>query len=267
MGGENEIDDWMLARLRQRRCEWRDAMDSVNLRTAVQISHYDMLGDIGWYQRRGGENPVIGRTVLESWTQMLQAATPHLAEDWWSLFDHSDLLAGHVITAPFESEEGDEKILLEEQYLRSFLEQARSVREMALKHMDGEPTDIVIQTAQAWKSDMALTGLTVQASDDNIKTAFGQFQSKPYWQDEEIRAQVGTLWKKKMLPQLFKWTPNQKSMITIGLNETDVLTRGAHFICTELGLASLSVYPAGEGDDAGGKARFAFPLEPGVAFN
>jgi len=28
----------------------------------------------------------------------------------------------------------------------------------------------------------------------------------------------------------------------------------------------VQVWTAGEGDDIGGKARFAFPLEPGIAY-
>jgi len=265
-GGAADIDGWMLARLRQRRIEWRDAMDAVNLRTAVQITHYDMLSDVGWYQRRGGADPEVGRRLLGSWAPMLQISTPHLAEDWWAMSGREGLLAGHVISEDFGMEDGDEAILLEEQYLRSFLEQARSVREMALRHMDGEPSEMVVQTAPDWKHDMARTGLEVQASGESIKTAFGLLQSRSYWDDDEIRAQVGDLWKRKMLPQLFRWNPSQKAMIASGLDEATVLAGSAGFICAELGLSALSVHVAGEGEDVGGKARFAFPLEPGVAF-
>ena len=80
----HSIDAWMLARLRQRLQQWSDAMDRYDLRRAVECSHYDMVKDINWYVRRGGGNAEVGRTLLESWTDMIGIATPHLAEDWWA---------------------------------------------------------------------------------------------------------------------------------------------------------------------------------------
>ena len=51
-----------------------------------------------------------------------------------------------------------------------------------------------------------------------------------------------------------------------GLDESGVINAAADFIATALDVESVVVYPVGEGEDVGGKARVAFPLEPGIAF-
>ena len=76
------IDDWLIARLKQRVVEFNQAMDNYDLRRAVEISHYELIKDINWYTRRGGNNSNIGRRVLESWTYLISVSTPHLAEEW-----------------------------------------------------------------------------------------------------------------------------------------------------------------------------------------
>ena len=82
-GNDNsEMDNWLIARLKQRVAEFNQAMDTYDLRRAVEISHYELIKDINWYTRRGGNNSTVGRTILESWTYLISVSTPHLAEEW-----------------------------------------------------------------------------------------------------------------------------------------------------------------------------------------
>ena len=55
-------------------------------------------------------------------------------------------------------------------------------------------------------------------------------------------------------------------MILSVLDESEVINSAADFIATVLEVNYVVAYPVGEGEDIGGKARFAFPLEPGIAF-
>ena len=55
-------------------------------------------------------------------------------------------------------------------------------------------------------------------------------------------------------------------MITNGASEGEILESGSQFIAASLGIENIEVYEAGTGEDAGGKAKFAQPLEPGIAF-
>ena len=51
-----------------------------------------------------------------------------------------------------------------------------------------------------------------------------------------------------------------------GFDEAAVLNANTDFLATELEVDSVDAYPVGEGEDVAGKARVAFPLEPGIAF-
>ena len=136
----------------------------------------------------------------------------------------------------------DEKLTLsEETYLKGFLDQARNVRQMAVKHMEKEPNEIIIQTSQLWKNKMARIGLEVQASGEKINLAFNKIQETNFWKDEIIRAEASKLWKKKMLPQLFKWNPSQKEMLILNLDENSILQKSAEFISDQLGLQIVQV--------------------------
>ena len=55
-------------------------------------------------------------------------------------------------------------------------------------------------------------------------------------------------------------------MITLNLDEQDILTRNAEFIAQELDLAEVQCWKAGDGEDVGGKAAVAAPLQPALAF-
>ncbi len=50
------------------------------------------------------------------------------------------------------------------------------------------------------------------------------------------------------------------------VDEVATITAATDFLASELGVDSVQVWTAGEGDNVGDKARFAFPLEPGIAY-
>ena len=149
-GIARDIDTWMRARLKQRCIQWQSAMDNYDLRGAVDASHFDLVKDINWYRRRGGNNPKVGREVLETWTHMISIATPHLAEDWWKMQGKEDLVASRVFDAPKSLTTEELAALDDETYLRAFLEQARKVAKVATKHIGGPPQSAVVHIARPW---------------------------------------------------------------------------------------------------------------------
>ena len=66
--------------------------------------------------------------------------------------------------------------------------------------------------------------------------------------------------------QLFKWSPDEKGILRAEVDEVATITAATDFLASELGVDSVQVWTAGEGDDVGDKARFALPLEPGIAY-
>ena len=137
-GQASDIDVWMKARLKQRFGQWKNAMDNYDLRGAVDASHFDLVKDLNWaFRRRGGENPEVGKEILNLWCHMISVATPHLAEDWWKMMGNEDLIAARTFPHPDEISAEEISALEGEAYLRSFLEQARKVAKAA-KHI-GRP--------------------------------------------------------------------------------------------------------------------------------
>ncbi len=265
-GGASNIDAWMTARLKQRYHEWAQAMAIYDLRRAVEISHYDLIKDLNWYQRRGGNNPELGRWLLNNWSHMLQLATPHLAEEWWQKLGNDDLLAGRRYEGMDELNDDDQKAIDSEAFLRMTLDDARERKLLAMRHLDSAPKRLVFQTADDWKVDLAVSGIRFQQDGGDIKQFQKVIEAKPYAQEGEMRGQVITLWRKRMMPMVFKWSPAHKGLLLNGIDEASVINAAKEFISEELDVESVECWQAGSGEDVGGKAGAAFPLKPSLLY-
>tara|TARA_Y200000002_G_scaffold72527_1_gene56818 strand:- start:849 stop:1841 length:993 start_codon:yes stop_codon:yes gene_type:complete len=261
----HSIDAWMLARLRQRLQQWSDAMDRYDLRRAVECSHYDMVKDINWYVRRGGGSAHVGRELLDAWTHMIAIATPHLAEDWWAMLGGEGLLAGHVMSENTPLSEQDQALLDGEALLRDLLEQARKVRSVAERHIEGEATSLTIVTSAPWRNQMAEMALAHLAEGNNVKSFMGILTQSDLAQGETRGERLG-FWNKRMLPQVFKWDDEKKRILLSELEETDVYAAASNFIADELGLESVVIVRGDSQEDTTGKAGVAMPLSPAFVY-
>ena len=75
-----------------------------------------------------------------------------------------------------------------------------------------------------------------------------------------------TIGSKKKRGRVFTWSNNDKKLIESSLNESEFLKSNQEFLLKELDLKSISIYSVGEGEDVAGKAKVAFPLDPGMSF-
>ncbi|MDP6870195.1 MAG: leucine--tRNA ligase [Candidatus Poseidoniaceae archaeon] len=260
-GPATEIDTWMIARLKEQCMEWKNAMNTWDLRGAVEISHFDLIKDINWYRRRGGNNHDVGMQILETWTHMISIATPHLAEDWWKYLGNSDLVAGRTFTSLPELNEKELQALIDENYLRIFLEQARKVSRIAEKHIGGVATKATIHITRPWRRQLAIKALNHLIGGNNIKTFAGVLANLDFVQENQ--SEIMGYWGKRMLPQIFKWSDKEREMILSLLDESRVLNQASDFICDELSLNTILV-EAGENDV--GKSNTAMPLAPSIVY-
>ena len=269
------MDSWLLARLRVNQDRWRECMEAVSLREGVMASHFEMLSDWHWYLRRGGADRDTARQYLRGWAPMLAPATPHIAEEFWSEFsmgEASDMLATHEMKF-YSGEENDASILARESYLRGVIESARNLRGLAERHSDAEISGVVIQTAPSWKVELSREAVILANEDFDFK-AKGQdhLKSMEIFRNESLRGEIFQTWmaltmgSKKKRGRIHTWAEGEKELILSVLDESEVINSAADFIATVLEVNSVVAYPVGEGEDIGGKARFAFPLEPGIAF-
>ena len=97
-------------------------------------------------------------------------------------------------------------------------------------------------------------------------------KSMDVFANEQMRGEVMQTWmalttgSKKKRGRIHTWSHGEKQLIISAIDETSVINMNSGFIAQALGVSSVEAYPAGEGEDVAGKARFAFPLEPGIAF-
>ena len=261
-GDQCKIDTWLLARIKQRMNEWRDAMQAYDLRGAVEVSHFDLVKDINWYRRRGGNNQAVGRKVLHCWTHMISTTSPHMAEDWWKMLGNEDLIAGRIFQIEAALEVNEQKALIDERYLRAFLELARKVSKVAEKHIGGPAKSAIVHITRPWKRILAQNAILHLESGENIKSFASKIQSISDLNNDN-QGEVMSFWGKRMLPQVFKWSDEEKSMITGELDEGDSLKNAADFIKTELGLDSIE-FETGELDI--GRSASAMPLAPTIVY-
>jgi len=271
----NPMDSWLLARLRVNQNRWRDCMEAVSLREGVMTSHFEMLADWHWYLRRGGSDRATAHQFLCGWAPMLAPATPHIAEEFWAKLSQdkpSDMLASHEMEF-YSGGDTDATILARESYLRGVIESARNLRSLAERHSDAEISGVVIQTAPTWKAELSREALKLSNEDFDFKGR-GQdhLKSMTIFENESLRGEIFQTWmaltmgSKKKRGRIHTWAEGEKQLVLSGLDESEVINSAADFIAAALGVKSVLAYPVGEGEDVGGKARFAFPLEPGIAF-
>lgn len=259
------MDTWMLARLKQRCSEFQHAMDALDLRRAVEISHYDLIKDINWYTRRGGENAELGHRILKSWTHLVSVSTPHLAEEWWHEIDMDGLVSGTEFEHLPELLEEERSALDNETVLRSVLDAARRIKDVAERHLDGPAQSATIVVAPTWKRTMAVEALDFIEAGGSVKNFITQVSQMDIAQGERKGEIIG-YWGKKMLPQVFKWDDASRALLRSPLDEVEALTLGASFIAEQLGLQSVQVVLGESEDDTTGRAGGSMPLAPAIVY-
>jgi leucyl-tRNA synthetase len=265
---ESPIDEWLSTQFEIRKTEWVSAMESVDLRAGVMLSHYEVYSDLVWYQRRGGCNGQLARSLLLDWAKMLHPSTPHIAEEIWSSAGGENLIAIQPLgfgENKNDETEGINPVLAREIFLQSILDQARQMKGLAERHLENEATSVTFQIAEEWKGELVRTGIELLENDFPMKGAMGEIMSRPFTQVGDVRGQVPGAWK-RIMKQLYKWSPTERNVLKVNLDEVTILNESKEFISNELNIQHVNIYLAGDGEDIGGKARFAYPSEPGIAY-
>ena len=264
--GPTVMDEWFDARFTQRLHEFGTAMETYDLRRAVELSHYDVIKDINWYVRRAGGNPAVAERWLPLWAQMVSVSTPHLAEEWWASFPStSGLVAGSRLTLPEPLSESQQLTLSGEQYIRDILDQARKVRIVAERHLGGPATKATFVVTPAWKREMAVAALAFIGEGGHPKQFIPVLKELPLAQGERMGEMMG-FWGKKMLPQVFKWDDASREVLCSAMDEAAVLSAASAFIADELELAEVHIVVGEGSDDDTGRAGSAMPLSPAVVY-
>ncbi len=259
------IDDWLVARLKQRVAEFSDAMNSYDLRRAVEISHYELIKDVNWYARRGGNNAAIGRFVLESWTYLISVSTPHLAEEWGRCLSLKEMVSASEMGDLKPISEDEETVLNHEYIMRTVLENSRKVMSIAEKHLDGQAQKLTLIVSPEWKNQLSRAAINYLNAGGNVKQFIQELKQMDFVNDENM-GQIMSYWNKKMLSQVFKWDDKSKLLILDNIDEAEVLIERASFIAKELDLNEIEVIRAEDYQGEDGRENSSLPLSPSIIF-
>ena len=259
------IDDWLVARLKQRVAEFSEAMDIYDLRRAVEISHYELIKDVNWYVRRGGNNAAIGRLVLESWTYLISVSTPHLAEEWGRCLSLKEMVSASEMVDIKPVSKDEETVLNHEYIMRAVLENSRKVMSIAEKHLDGQAQKLTLIVSPEWKNQLSRAAINYLNDGGNVKQFIQELKQMDFVNDENM-GQILSYWNKKMLSQVFKWDDKSKSLILDNIDEAEVLIERASFIAKELNLSEIEVIRAEDYQGEDGREKSSLPLSPSIIF-
>ena len=259
------IDNWLIARIKQRVGEFNQAMTNYDLRRAVEISHYELIKDINWYTRRGGNNAEVGRTVLESWTYLISVSTPHLAEEWGRCLSLENMVSASQIKDIGSVSNEEASILDYEFIMRGVLENARKVKTIAEKHLQGEADKLTLIVSPEWKNTLSREAISYLQNGGNVKQ-FIQVLKQMDFVNEANMGQILSYWNKKMLSQVFKWDDKAKALILDTIDEAKILSDRASFIAEELGLSDVEIVKAENYQGTDGRENAAMPLSPSIIF-
>ena len=261
----NAIDDWLIARLKQRVAEFNEAMTNYDLRRAVEISHYELIKDINWYTRRGGNNAKVGRTVLESWTYLISVSTPHLAEEWGRCISLENLVSASQMKDIGSVSTTEASILDYEFIMRGVLESSRKVKTIAEKHLQGEADKLTLIVSPEWKNTLSREAISYLQNGGNVKQFIQELKQMDFVNEGNM-GEILSYWNKKMLSQVFKWDDKAKGLILDNIDEAKILSDRASFIAEELGLSDVEIVNAENYQGTDGRENAAIPLSPSIIF-
>jgi leucyl-tRNA synthetase len=137
------LDRWLISRFQKIVKETTDAMENFQTRRAVNAAFFEMMADIRWYLRRGGDNLSV---ILDDWLRLLSPFIPHICEELWHL--RHDSFVSLENYPEYDENKVDEESEVAEEYLKNLISDIKEI----LKFV--EARTIYIAVAEPWKFDV-----------------------------------------------------------------------------------------------------------------
>ncbi|HII59587.1 TPA: leucine--tRNA ligase [Methanocaldococcus jannaschii] len=232
------IDKWLLSRLYKAVKQYDEYMENFELRKAG-ILLYQLLDDLKWYRRRGGNNIRVLEEFLEVIIKLMMPFTPHLCEEMWEILGKE----GFVSLAKFpevKEEFINDEIEKGEEYLKAVMEDIKEIINVAKV----QPKRIYLYTADDWKYE--ILKIIKENEGKTIKELMPIIMKNP-----EFR-KYG-----KEIPKLVNQLIKLNAEI---INEVEVLENAKEFLKKEVGVEDIII----NGEDKANKKRVAIPFKPAI---
>ncbi len=232
----DHLDRWLMSRFQKAVKETRDAMEKLQTRRAVNYAFFEVMNDVRWYLKRGGDNLTV---ILDDWIKLLAPFIPHICEELWHI--KHDSFVSLESYPEYDESKIDEKAEAIENYLKSFIEDVKEV----MKFFKGE--SVYVAFAEDWKVE----ALKVALNSDSMKSAMAELMKDERF--KKIAKEVSAF-----LKRVFRDKETFKEIAEI--DERKVIEENKEFIERELGVKVVLDESAVPED----KRRQAMPGKPAI---
>ncbi len=251
------IDNWLISKFNGHVKTIRTAMDKFDLRQLGSTTYFEMLNDLRWYSRRGGNNRIAIKKALRVWINAMMPITPHTAEELWELAGFEGL----VSEAQFP--EYDESMYSPvAEYGEDLIRDVMADTAQIVKVTGMKPEQIILYTASAWKVKVMEEAVKLLKAGELTIPGL----TKVCMADENLRKNgkaVSDL-AKKIATDYMRSSPEKVEPIVI-LNETEHLASSATFMADEIGFKIVVLNADAEGIyDPNNKSKVAVPGRPAI---
>ncbi|MCL2318252.1 MAG: class I tRNA ligase family protein, partial [Methanomassiliicoccaceae archaeon] len=257
-GGTKEkktVDEWLISRFNGHVSTVRTAMERYDLRQMATAVYFEMLNDIRWYGRRGGNNKDTIKEALKIWIALMTPITPHTAEELWSKAGFKGLVSASQLP---EAGKISSSIEYSEDLIREVMSDIAQIKKVT----SAEPKKIFLYTSPAWKINVMRMGLEMAETG----TLDIPSLTKKCMADEELRknGKAVTEFVKKVVTDLSRSSAYSKKDIA-ETDELSMLRSAKQFLEAELG-ATVEIFSADDDKayDPQNKSRAAVPGRPAI---
>ncbi|MGD0056491.1 MAG: leucine--tRNA ligase [Methanomassiliicoccales archaeon] len=252
------IDKWLRSRLNSRIKTIRKGMENYDLRNMANEVYFEMLSDIRWYIRRGGNNGQIARNVLEVWVRMMAPVTPHNAEEIWEGLGRNQMVS--IADYPVSVEENlDLEVEEAEEFLKSVILDINEI----IRVTRISPKRVNLYTSPAWKQ--GVFEKAIQMAKENGLSVPAITKATMSDPDMKKHGKEAADFARKTAEDLMKRSASDVSRIARSINEFRYLTEASSFISEEIG-CDVAVHSADDPDayDPQKKAKASIPRRPAI---
>ncbi|WP_456328293.1 leucine--tRNA ligase [Archaeoglobus sp.] len=232
----DHLDRWLMSRFQKAVKETRDAMEKLQTRRAVNYAFFEVMNDVRWYLKRGGDNLTV---ILDDWIKLLAPFIPHICEELWHI--KHDSFVSLESYPEYDESKIDEKAEAIENYLKSFIEDVKEV----MKFFKGE--SVYVAFAEDWKVE----ALKVALNSDSMKSAMAELMKDERF--KKIAKEVSAF-----LKRVFRDKETFKEIAEI--DERKVIEENKEFIEREIGVKVVLDESAVPED----KRKQAMPGKPAI---
>lgn len=253
-GGEPKpIDNWMESRMHSNIQKAKVFMDELRLREAANIVYFDLVNDLRWYLRRGGNNrDLLGKSV-NAWIGAMAPFTPHMAEELWEISGHKEMVSASGYPNPVEFRQ-DRTANDAERFVENVLGDISDI----LKMTGIKPKRICLYAARGWKYDLQRM-MVLEGKDMGAVMKHAQTDPELKAKSKEIAAFAS-----KLMKDIKRFGESGMPAHT-KVFELDILGGAKEFLAKEFG-CEVTVFSGEEPDlyDPKGKIGVASPGKPGI---